>query len=86
MNESSLGYELRREMEALLEPLTRAISDGVLATDDRIALPPGAAAALSVLALGAGYIQSVPVGVRFFPIFAIAGVAGALVPLMGAIK
>jgi glutamate/tyrosine decarboxylase-like PLP-dependent enzyme len=36
-------------MEALLEPLTRAISDGVLATDDRIALPPGAAAALSSL-------------------------------------
>ncbi|MDP6046870.1 MAG: UbiA-like polyprenyltransferase, partial [Phycisphaerae bacterium] len=47
---------------------------------------PGAAAAVSVLAFGAGYLQRVPVGVRFFPIFAIAGVAGALVPLLGAIK
>jgi len=49
-------------------------------------LIPGAAATISVLALGAGYLQSVPIDVRFFPIFAIAGIAGALVPLMGAVK
>ncbi|MDP6545446.1 MAG: UbiA-like polyprenyltransferase [Phycisphaerae bacterium] len=45
---------------------------------------PGAAVAVSALALGAGYLQRIPVGVRFFPIFAIAGVSGSLVPLMGA--
>ena len=49
-------------------------------------LLPGAAAMVSALALGCGYVQRIPVGVRFFPIFAIAGVAGSLVPLLGAIK
>jgi len=43
----------------------------------------GAALTASVVALGAGYVQRIPVGVRFFPIFTIAGVTGALVPLLG---
>ena len=43
----------------------------------------GAAMAASIAALGAGYVQQIPVGVRFFPIFTIAGVTGALVPLLG---
>jgi 4-hydroxybenzoate polyprenyltransferase len=34
-------------------------------------------------AFGAAYLQSIPVHVRFFPISAIAGVAGALVVLLG---
>ncbi len=45
----------------------------------------GVAAAVSILAFGTGYLQRIPISVRFFPIFAIAGVAGALVPLLGAI-
>jgi len=47
---------------------------------------PCAAVVVSTLALGAGYVQRIPVGVRFFPIFAIAGVAGSLVPLLGAAR
>jgi 4-hydroxybenzoate polyprenyltransferase len=47
---------------------------------------PCAAVVAAVGALCAGYVQRIPVGVRFFPIFAIAGVAGALVPLLGAAR
>jgi len=49
-------------------------------------LAPGAAVIVSAIAFGLGYVQSIPAGMRFFPIFAIAGVAGAFVPLLGAIK
>ena len=44
----------------------------------------GPAVVLSAGAFGVGYIQRIPVGVRFFPVFAIAGVSGSLVPLLGA--
>ncbi|MCP4378236.1 MAG: UbiA family prenyltransferase [bacterium] len=47
---------------------------------------PCVAMAVAAGALCAGYVQRIPVGVRFFPIFAIAGVAGSLVPLLGAIQ
>lgn len=38
---------------------------------------------VSATAFGAAYLQSIPVHVRFFPISAIAGIAGALVVLLG---
>jgi 4-hydroxybenzoate polyprenyltransferase len=38
---------------------------------------------ISAAAFGAGYLQSIPVPVRFFPISAIAGIAGAMVVLFG---
>jgi len=38
---------------------------------------------VSATAFGAGYLQRIPVHVRFFPISAIAGIAGALVVLLG---
>jgi 4-hydroxybenzoate polyprenyltransferase len=38
---------------------------------------------VSAAAFGAAYLQSIPVHVRFFPISAIAGIAGALVVLLG---
>ncbi|WP_372806686.1 UbiA-like polyprenyltransferase [Pontiella sp.] len=38
---------------------------------------------VSAGAFGAAYLQSIPVPVRFFPISAIAGIAGALVVLLG---
>ncbi|RKX44410.1 MAG: hypothetical protein DRP64_06615 [Verrucomicrobia bacterium] len=38
---------------------------------------------VSAGAFGAAYLQSIPVHVRFFPISAIAGIAGALVVLLG---
>jgi len=47
---------------------------------------PGAAVVVAAAALGAGYVQRIPVAVRFFPIFAIAGVSGSLVPLLGAAR
>jgi len=43
----------------------------------------GFAVALSAVAFAIGYVQRIPVRVRFFPIFAIAGVSGSLVPLLG---
>jgi 4-hydroxybenzoate polyprenyltransferase len=46
----------------------------------------GVAMAASVVAFGAGYVQRIPIGVRFFPIFTIAGVTGALVPLLGELR
>jgi 4-hydroxybenzoate polyprenyltransferase len=42
----------------------------------------GIAAAISVAAFGAAYLPFFPVQVRFFPISAIAGIAGALVVLL----
>ena len=47
MNESSLGQELREEMENLIGPLARSLSNVILETDDRIALPPGSESALT---------------------------------------
>ena len=44
---------------------------------------PFIALLVSAAAFGAGYLQSIPVHVRFFPISAIAGIAGALVVLLG---
>ncbi len=41
------------------------------------------AAAVSMAAFGAAYLQGIPVHVRFFPISAIAGIAGAFVVLLG---
>ncbi|MEI6892354.1 MAG: UbiA-like polyprenyltransferase [Pontiella sp.] len=38
---------------------------------------------VSAGAFGAGYIQNIPIAVRFFPISAIAGIAGACVVLLG---
>ncbi len=38
---------------------------------------------ISATAFSAGYLQAIPVHVRFFPISAIAGIAGALVVLLG---
>lgn len=42
----------------------------------------GVAAAVSVIAFGAAYLPRIPVHVRFFPISAIAGIAGALAVLL----
>ncbi len=42
----------------------------------------GIAAAVSIAAFGAAYLPAIPVHVRFFPISAIAGIAGALVVLL----
>jgi hypothetical protein len=39
---------------------------------------------VSAGAFGAAYLQNLPVHVRFFPISAIAGIAGALVVILGA--
>jgi len=44
---------------------------------------PFIALLVSAGAFGAGYLQRIPVHVRFFPISAIAGIAGALVVLLG---
>jgi hypothetical protein len=38
---------------------------------------------VSAAAFGAAYLQRIPITVRFFPISAIAGIAGALVVLLG---
>jgi len=43
----------------------------------------GVAAMVSVMAFIAGYLPRIPVHVRFFPISAVAGIAGALVVLLG---
>ncbi|MCF7848160.1 MAG: putative 4-hydroxybenzoate polyprenyltransferase [Kiritimatiellales bacterium] len=44
----------------------------------------GIAAAVSIAAFAVAYLPSIPVHVRFFPIFAIAGIAGAFVVILGA--
>jgi 4-hydroxybenzoate polyprenyltransferase len=46
----------------------------------------GVALAISVAAFGLAYFQRVPLHVRFFPISAIAGIAGALIPLLGGVR
>ncbi len=70
----------------LVAALTHAVAGGVLiwlwvligsGTLPLIAL----LIALSALCLG--YLQSLPLSVRFFPMSAIAGIAGALIPLLG---
>ncbi len=47
VNQSTTGQEFRREMEELMEQLKESLATVILETDDRIALPPGAAAALA---------------------------------------
>jgi len=49
MKESSLGRDFRGEMEDLVVQLKDALTTVILETDERIALPPGAAAALAGL-------------------------------------
>jgi len=49
-------------------------------------LPAGVATAVAVGAFVAGYWPSLPIRVRFFPVSAVAGIAGALVPLLGDIR
>jgi len=47
VNQSTLGQEFRQEMEQLIEQLQESLATAILETDDRIALPPGSAAALA---------------------------------------
>jgi glutamate/tyrosine decarboxylase-like PLP-dependent enzyme len=47
VSQSSIGEEFRDETQALIVQLQQALSDAILGTDDRIALPPASAAALS---------------------------------------
>lgn len=47
VEESNLGQELRDEMENLVDALAQSISTVIRETDTRIALPPGAEAALA---------------------------------------
>jgi glutamate/tyrosine decarboxylase-like PLP-dependent enzyme len=49
MTELSLGQDLRQEMEDLIGQLQESLAAVILSTDERIALPPGAAAALANL-------------------------------------
>lgn len=49
-------------------------------------LPAGIAATVAVGAFVAGYWPSLPIRVRFFPVSAVAGIAGALVPLLGDVR
>jgi 4-hydroxybenzoate polyprenyltransferase len=44
---------------------------------------PGVLVSVSLLAFMAAYLPGIPVAIRFFPISAIAGVAGAFVPMVG---
>jgi hypothetical protein len=44
--ESNLGREFRDEMQSLASELGQKLANALLGTDDRIALPPGSAAAL----------------------------------------
>ena len=41
---------------------------------------------IAAVAFGAAYVPTIPIAVRFFPISAIAGIAGALVVLLGGIS
>ncbi len=47
VTESGLGQDYRKEMEDLIGELEKSLSRVILETDDRIALPPGSAAALA---------------------------------------
>jgi glutamate/tyrosine decarboxylase-like PLP-dependent enzyme len=49
MTESSLGHELRQEMDVLIEQLQASLAAVIRGTDQRIALPPGAWSALASL-------------------------------------
>jgi glutamate/tyrosine decarboxylase-like PLP-dependent enzyme len=49
MTELSLGQDLRQEMEDLIGQLQESLATVILDTDERIALPPGATAALANL-------------------------------------
>ncbi len=47
MKESDLGKDLRKEMEGLVKQLRKSLPQVILDTDDRMALPPGSAEALT---------------------------------------
>jgi glutamate/tyrosine decarboxylase-like PLP-dependent enzyme len=46
VNKTGIGEEFRKETEELIEQLQESLAEGILGTDDRIALPPGSEAAL----------------------------------------
>jgi 4-hydroxybenzoate polyprenyltransferase len=46
----------------------------------------GLALGVTILAFGAAYLPTLPLPVRFFPVSAIAGIAGALIPLFGGLR
>jgi len=46
----------------------------------------GVALGATVLTFGAAYLQTLPLQVRFFPMSAIAGIAGSLIPLLGGLR
>jgi glutamate/tyrosine decarboxylase-like PLP-dependent enzyme len=54
VNQNDIGEEFRKETEELMEQLRESLSEVILGTDDRIALPPGAEAAL------AGFYEPLP--------------------------
>jgi hypothetical protein len=41
---------------------------------------------VAAVAFGAAYMPTIPIAIRFFPISAVAGIAGALVVLLGGIS
>jgi glutamate/tyrosine decarboxylase-like PLP-dependent enzyme len=47
VNKSGIGKEFREETGDLIEQLQESLAEAILGTDDRIALPPGAEAALA---------------------------------------
>ena len=72
--------------------LAVAASTHLIAFTCLVLLWMGCGGALSLLSLsvaavafGAAYVPTIPIAVRFFPISAIAGIAGALVVLLGGI-
>jgi len=46
----------------------------------------GLALLVTLGAFGLAYVDKLPLHVRFFPISAIAGIAGALIPLLGVFR
>ena len=46
----------------------------------------GLALLVTAAAFGLAYVEKLPLHVRFFPVSAIAGIAGALIPLLGALR
>ena len=54
VTQNNLGQEFREEMEALIASLQESLAEVIRGTDDRVALPPGAEAAL------AGFYEPLP--------------------------
>ena len=54
MSQNDLGQDFRAEMEGLITQLQESLADAIRGTDERIALPPGSAAAL------AGFYEPLP--------------------------